>query len=140
MTASKAQLTLRIRTHVHSLVVDASNVEPVDVAIYTLSDPRNIREARYIGQTSCPGRRYLQHINQAKLWMPAETPWWIKTSGLRPLYQWIRELYADDSRLPVMMILAWTERCNALSEEQRYIAEFRSALMPLLNFFADSAR
>jgi len=100
MLVSKAQLTLRIRTHIGELVLDGSGTEPGEVAIYTLSDPRDIRQIRYVGQTAAPDRRYLQHIAQAKLWLPAETPWWIKMPRLRPLYTWIRDLYADEQRRP----------------------------------------
>jgi hypothetical protein len=48
-------------------------------------------------------------MNTAKLWLPDEIPWWVKFPQLRPLYGWIRELYADKRRLPVMAITAWVE-------------------------------
>jgi hypothetical protein len=34
-------------------------------------------------------------------------PWWVKSPQLRPLYAWIRELYADERRMPVMVVTAW---------------------------------
>ena len=34
-------------------------------------------------------------------------PWWFKAPGLRPLYEWIRELYADECRLPCMVVVRW---------------------------------
>jgi len=134
---TRAQIIRRIRTNFHNLLLDCSGSEPADVAIYTLADPRDIRQIRYVGQSTRPDRRYLQHISQARLWEPAETPWWIKKPQLRPLYQWIRDLYADEHRLPVMLIARWTESGNALSEERRYINECIGKSLPLFNFVVD---
>ncbi len=133
MMTSKAQLTRHIRNRLPYLVIDDSNVEPIEVAIYTLSDPRDLRQVRYVGQTICPNRRYLQHVGRAQLWLPDEIPWWIKSPKMRPLYEWIRDLYRDEYRLPVMMVVSWTQRRNVLQEEQRYIQEYLSAQLPLLN-------
>jgi hypothetical protein len=128
-----AQITSHIRSRLNDLVVDNSDTQATEVAIYTLSDPRDIRQARYVGQTSDPHRRYLQHINQARLWLPDETPWWIKTPKLRPLYEWLRELYRDEHRLPIMLIVAWTDKYDALRAERRHIHTCLSARLPLLN-------
>jgi hypothetical protein len=128
-----AQITSHIRSRLNDLVVDNSDTQATEVAIYTLSDPRDIRQARYVGQTSDPHRRYLQHINQARLWLPDETPWWIKTPKLRPLYEWLRELYRDEHRLPIMLIVAWTDKYDALRAERRHIHACLSARLPLLN-------
>ncbi|HEX2585337.1 MAG TPA: GIY-YIG nuclease family protein [Steroidobacteraceae bacterium] len=136
-TTSREQLTRRIRANFNSLLLDCSDAEPAEVAIYTLADPRDIRQVRYVGQSTRPDRRYLQHISQARLWEPAETPWWIKKPQLRPLYQWIRELYAEEQRLPVMMIIAWTQQDNALHEERRHITEYLNAKLLLLNYVVD---
>jgi hypothetical protein len=114
-------------------VVENSDTHATEVAIYTLSDPRDIRQARYVGQTTDPHRRYLQHINQARLWLQDETPWWIKSPKLRPLYEWIRALYGDEQRLPVMMIVAWTDKYEALRAERRHIHACLNADLPLLN-------
>jgi hypothetical protein len=104
---SAAQLRRRCRAHSRSQLYDESGTEPLGLAIYTLSDPRDIRDVRYVGQTSSPRRRFLQHLNQAQLWLPDELPWWVKEPKLRPLYTWVRELYRDDYRLPVMVVTAW---------------------------------
>jgi hypothetical protein len=48
-------------------------------------------------------------VNTARLWLTGDVPWWVKCPKLRPLYSWIRELYADERRLPVMVITAWAE-------------------------------
>jgi hypothetical protein len=106
---SKIQVGRNIRAHVHGQLYDDSGVRAQGIAIYTLSDPRSIRDVRYVGQTRSPSRRFLQHMNTAKLWLPDEIPWWVKFPQLRPLYGWIRELYADKRRLPVMAITAWVE-------------------------------
>lgn len=45
---------------------------------------------------------------------------------------WIRELYAEQ-RLPLMMILAWTQTDLARQEEGRHIREYLRHQKPLLN-------
>jgi hypothetical protein len=49
-------------------------------------------------------RRFLQHLNTARLWMPDAVPWWVVTPSLRPLYTWIRELHPSNH--PVLNIEA----------------------------------
>lgn len=51
---SQAQLTRDIRYRVEALLVDDSGSVPDEDAIYTLSDPRDIRQVRYVGQTKDP--------------------------------------------------------------------------------------
>jgi hypothetical protein len=102
-----AQLRRRCRFHVREQLYDESGAEPAGWAIYTLSDPRDLRDVRYVGQTSSPRRRFLQHLNHAQLSLPDELPWWIAVPKLRPLYTWIRTLYADGDRLPVMVVCSW---------------------------------
>ena len=46
-------------------------------------------------------------MNHAQLWLPDELPWWVKAPKLRPLYTWIRALYVDGHRLPVMIVNTW---------------------------------
>jgi hypothetical protein len=130
---SKTQIAWQVRRRLNDLVIDDSAMDPADVAIYTLSDPRDVRLVRYVGQTSCPQRRYLQHVAQSKLWMPDEVAWWVKSTKLRPLYEWIRELYREEFRLPVMMVVAWTEQSTALVEERRHIQECLVERLPLFN-------
>jgi hypothetical protein len=54
---SKAQVTRLVRQRLTNLLIDDSGSEPGEAAIYTLSDPRDIRQVRYVGQTRSPGRR-----------------------------------------------------------------------------------
>ena len=131
--AVKTQLTRLIRRRIASHLVDLSGLEPDECAIYTLSDPRDIHDVRYVGQTSDPRRRFLQHLNAARLWLPDELPWWIKRAELRPLYEWIRQLYRDECRLPVMAVMAWAPVTQALAEERRYICAHLSHRSALLN-------
>lgn len=105
--ATREQLRKHFRGHVGVQLYDDSGVAAQGIAIYSLSDPRDIRAARYIGQTSAPRRRLLQHLNTAMLWMPDDKPWWVKSPKMRPLSEWIRELYRDELRLPVMVVTAW---------------------------------
>jgi hypothetical protein len=107
---------------------------PDGVAIYSLSDPRDVRETRYIGQTMAPRRRLLQHVGTARLWLPDERPWWVKSPKLRPLYDWLREIYRDEERLPVMVVLAWTDVGNARMLERDRIYDCMQRKFPLLNF------
>jgi hypothetical protein len=131
---TKAQVGRHLRRHVGMHLYDDSGLLPQGTAIYSLSDPRDIREVRYIGQTSVPRRRFLQHLNTARLWLPDEMPWWVKSPKLRPLYHWIKELYRDEQRLPVMVVTAWVETVSAarLAERSR-IYECLEQRLQLLN-------
>jgi hypothetical protein len=97
-----------VRRHIRAELYDDSGDNARGIAIYTLSDPRSIRDVRYVGQTRSPARRFAQHLNTARLWLPDELPWWVESPKLRPLYTWIRALYSDGQRMPVMVVTAWT--------------------------------
>ncbi len=118
---SQSQVAQHIRVRVASQLFDESSVAPRGTAIYSLSDPRDVREIRYIGQTTAPRRRLLQHLSTARLWLPDEVPWWVPSPRLRPLYEWIRALHRDEGRLPVMVVSAWVEtsRDARLAERNR---------------------
>jgi hypothetical protein len=111
-----------------------------EVAIYALSDPRDLREIRYIGQTRAPRRRLRQHLSTARLGLSQQTPWWVKSPRLRPLYEWIRELYRDGERLPVMVICAWVEPTRARTAEREHICACLERQLPLLNAEAQPVR
>jgi len=131
---TEAQLARRLRDHVKRQLYDDSRVQPVGTAIYSLADPRDLRVTRYIGQTAAPGRRFLQHLRTARLWMPDEIPWWVQQPKLRPLYEWLRELHRDEGRLPTMVIHSWVETTQAarLAERARIYQSLANRL-PLLN-------
>jgi hypothetical protein len=133
-TVTKAQVGQHFRRHVGMHLYDDSGEIPRGTAIYFLADPRDVRDVRYIGQTNIPRRRFLQHLNTAKVWLPDETPWWVKSPKLRPLYGWIRELYRDGRRLPVMVVTAWAETASAARvAERNRIYECLEKRLPLLN-------
>jgi len=136
---AKDELTRYVRSHITThLVDDSAVVTPEGTAIYALSDPRDIRQIRYVGQTSSPRRRFLQHLNTARLWLPDEIPWWVASPKLRPLYQWLRELYRDERRLPMMIVSAWAETTqHARVLERSRIFECLGQQLPLLNFEAE---
>jgi hypothetical protein len=68
------------------------------------------------------------------LWIPDETPWWVKSPKLRPLTGWIRALYRDERRLPVMVITAWVETVwEARVAERARIYECLARRLQLLN-------
>src|SRR4051812_37777674 len=90
---TQAELSRYVRRHIGSHLCDDSAMPANGIAIYSLSDPRDVRHIRYVGQTSSPRRRFLQHVNTARLWLPDEVPWWVASPKLRPLYTWLRELY-----------------------------------------------
>jgi hypothetical protein len=69
---NKVQLGQRVRRHVREQLYDESGERADGVAIYTLSDPRSIRNVRYVGQTRSPTRRFFQHMNTGRLWLPEE--------------------------------------------------------------------
>lgn len=131
---SKAQFVRQLRNRLASHLYDESGVAPAGVAIYSLSDPRDIRDIRYVGQTTAPRRRLLQHIGTARLWLPDERPWWVKSPKLRPLYEWVRENYRDGERLPVMVVSAWTDVSSARALERDRIYDCMQRKLSLLNF------
>jgi hypothetical protein len=133
-STSAAQLKSRCRVHTRHQLYDDSAGEATGWAIYTLSDPRDLRDVRYVGQTAAPRRRFLQHLNHAQLWLPDERPWWIKQPKLRPLYSWIRELYADGNRLPVMVVSEWLASvAEARTAERAQIFQCLARRHSLLN-------
>lgn len=140
---TKLQLKHHIKTRMAHLIQDESGSEPAGIAIYTLADPRDARAVRYVGLSAAPMRRYVQHLNVARLWLPDEMPpdemlWWIRSPQLRPLYEWIRELHRDDYRLPVMVIAEW---CGSLAEargrERQRIYDYLIREFSLLNVEAE---
>ena len=131
---SRAQLTRHIRRHADREFYDESGELPVGTAIYALVDPRDIRNVRYVGQTKNPRRRLLQHIAAAQLWLPDDRPWFEKAPKLRPLYDWVRDLYRDEMRLPTMVVSRWVAAPTAARiAERARIYECLSRRMPLLN-------
>lgn len=135
---TRAQLARHIRDHVACQLYDESgdrvDVETRGIAIYSLSDPRDIRHVRYVGQTSVPLRRFLQHLNTAQLWLPDGAPWWVKAPKWRPLSEWIRALYQDEYRLPTMVISAWVPKgVAARVAERERIYQYLQQQLPLLN-------
>ena len=131
---TRFELARHIRRHIAAELYDESGVPPAGIAIYALSDPRDLRRLRYVGQTINPSRRFLQHLSTARLWLPDDRPWWIKSPKLRPLYLWIRDLYRDEFRMPTMVISGWVEglRDARLAERSR-IYECLARQLPLLN-------
>jgi hypothetical protein len=64
-------------------------------------------------------RRFLQHLKTARLWLPDDVPWWLQSPKLRPLYNWLRELYTDEYRLPVMVVSAWADSVREVRVAER---------------------
>ncbi|HEX3848310.1 MAG TPA: hypothetical protein VHV81_13090 [Steroidobacteraceae bacterium] len=129
-----SELTARLRRHVARELYDESPDLAVGSAIYTLSDPRDIRAIRYVGQTSHPRRRFLQHLTAARLWLPDERPWWVASPKLRPLYEWIRALHGDGGRLPTMVVWSWRPTlATARAAERARIYECLAKSLPILN-------
>jgi hypothetical protein len=131
------QLSKSIRSRCAAHILEVSDSAPNEAAIYALADPRDIEQVRYIGQTRSPRARLLQHMAEARPSLPDESPWWVKSPHLRPLYTWIRELYAQEQRLPLMMLVAWTSAPEARQEEGTYIREYLRNQIPLLNWETD---
>jgi hypothetical protein len=130
----RKELARRIRTHVGRELYDESDRLNFGIAIYSIADPRELRVSRYVGQSSSPRRRFLQHLSTARLWLPEERPWWIRQPKLRPLYEWMRELYREERRLPTMIIHEWAANCASarIAERARIYASIAHQL-PILN-------
>ena len=135
--STKSQLSREIRARIHALVHDETGTPREAThgltAIYTLSDPRDLRAVRYVGQSRAPRRRLLQHLQTARLFIPDEIPWWVPRLDLRPLYEWIRELHRDGSRLPVMIVTQWVEAHDALAAERALLRDCVRRDLALLN-------
>jgi hypothetical protein len=128
-----AALQLELRRRLHRYLYDETGLTPSGTAIYSLADPREVRVSRYVGQTAQPLRRLMQHLSTARLWLPDETPWWVKAPRLRPLYHWIRELHGQEGRLPVMVVHAWVDAQDAQRAERDHIRVSLERQLPLLN-------
>lgn len=129
---TKVQLTRRYRQHVDTELFDESKASACGVAIYRLTDPRALRDARYVGQTRQPRRRFLQHLQTARLWLPDDLPWWVSSPKLRPLYEWIRQLYREGARLPTMIVCDWVS-ANGRAAERGEICACLARQQHLLN-------
>lgn len=99
-------------------------------AIYSLSDPRNLRAYRYVGQTRWPARRLLQHVLSAHAAAPpaslddGDIAWWMTPRERGPLQAWILELHAEGQRLPCMVVHGWEQSAReAIEAERRMIEE-----------------
>jgi hypothetical protein len=137
---TREQLCRYVRAHVRSQFYDDSVGERVGTAIYALSDPRELQAIRYVGQTRAPRRRFMQHVNTARLWLPDEKPFWVKAPELRPLYEWIRGLFQDEQRLPTMVVQEWVETASqARIRERARICECLEQRLPLFNVEAEIA-
>ena len=141
MQADAAQVRRGLRARIAYQLSDASSPDDAQgIAIYTLSDPRDVRSFRYIGQTANPRRRFLQHLSTARLWLPDERPWWIRSPDLRPLYEWIRALYREGERLPAMVVWRWVGTlAEARVAEREWIDRCLALSMPILNVEAERA-
>jgi hypothetical protein len=122
----KTELARLLRAAARSQIHGAETGAAGWTAIYTLADPRDVRRPRYVGQTRDPRRRYVQHVRTARLWLPDETPWWVRSPKHRPLYSWIRALHRDGARLPFMWVAEW------LQPSMDPLAAERAAIMRLL--------
>ena len=113
-------LAAAARLHVH----DAAKPAPGATAIYTLADPR---------------RRFVQHVQTARLSAPDLTPWWVRSPKHRPLYEWIRALYRDEGRLPFLWVTEWIDAgADARVAERAAIMQLLAAGAALLNVEARS--
>jgi hypothetical protein len=138
---TQALIARRVRRELPFLISDDSPAGCGEFALYTLADPRDVRGVRYVGQTRAPRRRYLQHVRSARLWLAAERPWWIQLPRLRALYVWIRELYADERRLPFMLVREWcASEAEARARERGLITELAARGLPILNVEAGRLR
>jgi hypothetical protein len=138
---SRAQFSAALRRQIPFLLMDHSKAAAGAVATYTLSDPRDVSDIRYIGQTGSPVSRYRQHVNKASPWLPDDMPWWVKAPKNRPLHEWIRELHADGGRFPVMVIVEWHAGVPAArAAERALIIQCIAQGQRILNVEAEIAR
>ena len=135
---TKPEIARYVRARVPAHLYDEAREAAGNTAIYTLSDPRDVVAVRYVGQTLAPRRRFLQHLGAARLWLPDETPWWIRSPKYRPLYTWIRNLYKDEARLPVMVVRVRVDERRARAAERSLISKCLIGRCALLNVEAET--
>jgi hypothetical protein len=116
---TRLQFAIQLRRRLPLLLMDDCGDAAGEVAVYTLSDPRDVRDVRYVGQTRSPRSRYRQHVNKASPWLPDHMPWWFKSPKDRPLHEWIRDLHRDGARLPVMIVTGWHADVHAARDAER---------------------
>ena len=132
---SRRSIAAAARCHIHDA---AGGGVPGATAVYSLADPRDVRGARYVGQTRDPQRRFAQHVRTARLWLPDDVPWWVRSPRYRPLYVWIRELHREGGRLPFMWIEQWVPpEADALAMERATMMRLLSQGAALLNVEAN---
>lgn len=137
---TRAGFSLQVRRRLPLMLMDDCSDVAGDFAVYTLSDPRDVRDVRYVGQTRAPPSRYRQHVNKACPWLPDDMPWWFKAPKDRPLHEWIRALHRDGGRLPVMIIVSrCTELRAARAAERALIFQCLEQGLPIFNFEAQLA-
>jgi hypothetical protein len=105
--ANRDQFLLRVRRQIDSHLVDWSGKRAGTFAVYGLTDAPDSDPIDYIDITVNPQRRLLQHWMAARLWQSQRSADRITSSTLRPLCHWIRDLYEQQQRLPVMVIYEW---------------------------------
>lgn len=133
-TVAHGDVVGQLRRLAPGLVCDISDGERAGVALYTLSDPRDVRAVRYVGQSRAPLRRYGQHVRAACLELDVPPPWWLRQPHLGPLQEWIRALHADGERLPFMLITHWAPSVGAARVlEQSLIRAHQARGCALLN-------
>jgi hypothetical protein len=128
---ARSEVAWRTRAAARSHIYCEGGVPEGATAIYTLADPRDARCPRYVGQTRDLRRRFMQHVHTARLWLPDEVPWWVRSPKHRPLYEWIRALHRDGGRLPFMSVAQCVEPGS-----DPLVAERAT----ILRFLADGAR
>jgi hypothetical protein len=129
-TFAAKSIAAAARSHVHA----GACSERGGTAVYTLADPRDLQSPRYVGQTRDPHARFAQHVQTARLWLPDQVPWWVRSPKHRPLYTWIRELNRDGGRLPFLCVEEWVEPdADPLVAERAAIMRWLAQGAALLN-------
>jgi hypothetical protein len=136
---TRTQFAIQLRRRLPLLLMEDCR-QAGEVAVYTLSDPRDVRDVRYVGQTRSPHSRYRQHVNKASPWLPDDVPWWFKAPKDRPLHEWIRNLHREGARLPVMIICSrHPDTAAARAAERALIFQCLEQGLPILNVEAQLA-
>jgi hypothetical protein len=136
---TRTQFAIQLRRRLPLLLMEDCS-QAGEVAVYTLSDPRDVRDVRYVGQTRSPHSRYRQHVNKASPWLPDDVPWWFKAPKDRPLHEWIRNLHREGARLPVMIICSrHPDIAAARAAERALIFQCLEQGLPILNVEAQLA-
>lgn len=105
--SGRVEFLFNFTPQIDAHILDLSPKRSGAFAVYGLAEDGNRERVQYLDFTVNPQRRLLQHWMSPRLWLSRRAADRITSSTLQPLCHWIRALYEQKQRLPVMAIYEW---------------------------------